>query len=476
MAKIHLLGDELRRHWQRFRACFRTHTRDTSEHALEYMQGQLTMEGDRTFAGIADQITGEDGQALQHFMSQSPWSARAVYAQVQAEIKAEPLLQHDSMLVLDESADEKAGVDSAGVSRQYNGRMGKVDQCVTAVLLGYVNWKSSPWPTWTLADSELFLAEEWFSAPFAERRKKVGIPPERKFATKLDLGLQMIRRAKANGLPFAGIACDDLYGRSQAFRAALAQEHILYAADVPANTRVYLERPEIGLLPVPAKRKGRPPTRSQVVNGVPSYRVAQIGKQPTTYWQKLRIRHHERGVLEDDFAARLVWTWDESQPEPRQEWLVMRIDRHDQRHYTLSNAPHDVPVHFLAELACTRFFVERLIQDAKEEAGWGEFQAQKYLAWEHHTALTACALCFIMHVKLSWAQECERDPELVQQLEVQVLPALSTANVREMLRSVLPLPQLSPEEAQRQVIKHLVHRSRSTASRLRHRHRQAVPP
>jgi len=49
------------------------------------------------------------------------------------------------------------------------------------------------------------------------------------------------------------------------------------------------------------------------------------------------------------------------------------------------------------------------------------------------------------------------------------LPALSTANVREILRAVMPLPQLSPEKAQAQVIKHLVNRSRSTASRLRQR-------
>ena len=90
-------------------------------------------------------------------------------------------------------------------------------------------------------------------------------------------------------------------------------------------------------------------------------------------------------------------------------------------------------------------------------------------------ALTACALWFTATTKLSWAKECQRDPELVPQLELEVLPALSTANVREMLRSVMPFPQLSPEEAQAQVAKHLVNRSRSTASRLRH-HRQVAAP
>jgi hypothetical protein len=50
---------------------------------------------------------------------------------------------------------------------------------------------------------------------------------------------------------------------------------------------------------------------------------------------------------------------------------------------------------------------------------------------------------------------------------VEVLPALSTANVREMLKAVMPLPQLSPQEARAQVVKHLV-------SRLRRRHRKNV--
>jgi len=73
--------------------------------------------------------------------------------------------------------------------------------------------------------------------------------------------------------------------------------------------------------------------------------------------------------------------------------------------------------------------------------------------------LTACALWFIATTKLDWAKDCQRDPVLAQQLELEVLPALSTANVCEMLRAVFPLPQLSPEQAQT----HIVNRSRSTA-------------
>lgn len=74
---------------------------------------------------------------------------------------------------------------------------------------------------------------------------------------------------------------------------------------------------------------------------------------------------------------------------------------------------------------------------------------------------------FVAQTKHEWAQTYARDPELAQQLEVDVLPALSVANVRELLRAVLPLQQLSRQEAIRLVVKHLVNRSRSTACRLK---------
>jgi len=475
--KIEKLGPKLREHWERFRQRFKSKTRDTSAHALAYLQGQMTMESDRNFAGIANSMENSDGQALQHFMSNSPWSGQGVFEQIRDEIKEKPELHPGSVLILDEYADEKAGEGSAGAYRQYNGRMGKVDMCQVAVALGYANWKLEPWPLWTMVDAEIFLPEAWFGAKYAELRQKVGVPEERtSFETKPELGLKMIRRAKAAGLPFEVVLCDSLYGRSCQFRHALREEHLLYMADIPNNLRVYLAQPTVGLPEPKPGKKGRKPEQLQVLNGVRSHSVKQVAQAEDTHWQRLRIRTNERGVLEDRFAARQVWIWDEKQPEiaPHQEWLSMRIESNGDRTYALSNAPENATLQSLAELLCGRYFVERVIQDSKDEVGADEFQAQKYIAWEHHTALTACALWFIATTKLDWAKDCQRDPELTQQLELEALPALSTANVREMLRAVMPLPQLSPEEAQAQVVKHLVNRSRSTASRLRKRRKAEV--
>jgi len=464
----------LQEHWERFRWNFRTKTRDTSKRGLAYLQGQLTMKADRHFAGIADTIEAADGQAMQHFMSESPWKAAGVYEQIQEEIEARSELQRNGLLILDEYGDEKSGVKSAGAARQYNGRLGKVDECQVAVTLAYANWKEQIWSVWTMVDAEIFLPEVWFEESHTDLREQVGIPAGRKtLETKPELGLKMIFRAQKRGLPFEAVLCDALYGRNSEFRRKLRKANLLYMAAIPCNTQVYLPEPKIGIPASQPGKPGRKPQIKQVINGIRSQSVEKIGKADDIDWQLLRIRNNERGILEDRFAARRVWVWDETQPEiePHQEWLVMRIESNGDHTYAFSNAPENAILLFLAELICGRYFVERTIQDSKDEIGADEFQAQKYLAWQHHTALTACALWFIATTKLDWAKDCQRDPELLQQLELEALPALSTANVREMLRAVFPLPQLSAEQAQAQVIKHLVNRSRSTASRLRHRHK-----
>ena len=460
------LGDHLSQFWRRFRGCFTTRTRDTSEHAYDYLRAQLTMDTERNFANMDRTLNRGDGQALQHFMSNSPWSGQGVFSQIQAEIKAMPALAHRSTLILDESADEKAGTHNAGASRQYNGRLGKVDVCRVDTCLTYANGG-----LWAMVDGELFLPEEWFGAAFAQRRSELGIPAERRFETKIQLGLKMVKRVKDQGVPFDLLACDALYGRDSQFRADLAAANVQYAAQVPADTLVYLSEPHVGTPPKRGKR-GRPRTRLQVLRGQDPHEVRALAQHPQTTWQQVQVRHTERGRLIAAFAVRRVWTVAAGQ-RPRTEWLVIRRNSEGDCSYTLLNAPTDTPQACLIAWSCRRYFTERTFEDAKTEIGWDEFQAQKYRAWEHHLALTAAALWFVAQTKFEWVQMYARDPELAHQLQVEVLPALSTANVRELLKAVLPLPQLTPTEAMDLVITHLINRARSTSSRLKS---QVKPP
>jgi SRSO17 transposase len=397
------------------------------------------MEDQRNFANIERRLEpGRDGQQLQQFMSDSPWSARLVYERIQDDIKEDARFQHGGVLIVDETADAKAGECSAGAARQHNGRLGKVDLCQVATCLSFVHPASG---VWNLVDDELFLPEHWFSPEYAELRQEVGVPAQRTFQTKPQLALAMIQRAVQRGLPFARVAADDLYGRNRAFRAGLGQ--LPYALQVPLNTPVCLS---------PRARKRLP-----VMN------VALWHKTP---WQPMEVGPVERGRLRAEFVGLRIWTPDRD-GQLEELWLVIRRDPDGRLTFTLLNDPADTDLDTLVGASCQRHFVERVIEDGKFELGWDDFCARKYLAWEHHVALTAAALWFIAQVKLGWKESYHRDPRLKEIFQLEVLPALSMANVRDLLQAALPLPRLGPALARKLVAKHLVNRARSTSSRLK---------
>jgi SRSO17 transposase len=207
------LADRLLRTWSRFGECFKTKTRDGSQHAWVYLKGLLTMKIKRNIANIACGVIDQDddGQNLQQFISDSPWSSQGVFDQIQAELCQRPEL-HGGMLTVDESADECSGAQKAGAGRQYLGREGKVDVGVVGVGIGY--YKNG---TWSLVDAGLYLPETWFNAEHATLRRRWHVPAERVFMTKPQMALHMILAAKAKGMPFEVVGCDSLYGRDSQF-------------------------------------------------------------------------------------------------------------------------------------------------------------------------------------------------------------------------------------------------------------------
>jgi SRSO17 transposase len=467
------LPDRLRSFWARYTESFKTKTRDTSEYAYHYLSALLRLESKRNYTNIG-RTAGISGENIQHFMSNSPWSKQTSLEQVREELKATPGMERGGVLLLDESAN-KSGEQKAGAGRQRNGRLGKVDMSQVGVFLAYANLVCPERPVWTWVDGELYLQEFWFTPEMADLRQQVGIPPERKFETKIEQGWKMIRRVQAQGLPFDAVACDDLYGRSVWLRDQLARAGIVYMADVPRNTQVYLERPVLGVPERKPGSRGPDPTRIQVLNGVKSLPVHRVARHADTLWTYVRVRVIERGELNDPFAVRRVWTLREGETEPVEDWLVIRREAKNRYNYSLSNAPADASIEDLAWLKCQRYFVERANQDAKSEAGWDELEARKYRGWEHHLALVILAVWFAAQTKWEWARKVVRDPTLAQQLAVEVLPALSMANIRLLLRAAMPLPKPTSEQAIALVAEHLVNRTRSRASRLK-RQKSTVRP
>jgi len=412
------------------------------------------METERNIANVSRK-TGVSGQNMQHFVSNSTWSADELIQGVEKEIRQHPAFQ-EAILVLDESAEEKAGDHSAGAARQNNGRLGKIEMSQVGVFLALVTPDVCTW-----IDGELFLPQAWFEDSHAEQRKQTGVPEELTFQTKPELGWQLIKRTQERQIPFRAVVMDDLYGRNGSLRQNLNQAKIEYYGDIPADTQVYLEKPQIVH---PLTKRGNPSVNTRVEGT--TYEVRELRQKDGLEWQTLRLRANERGYLEAKFARLRVWVvYGE---ELRQEWLLIRQDT-SQITYVLSNAPETTDLKTMAWRKTHRYLIERSNEDAKDEFGWDEFQTRKYRAWSHQLALTILASWFVAETRLDWLQRFQPSPDLLVQYEVDALPKLSVANVRELLRASMPLPQLSPEEATDLVIEHLVNRTRSRKSRLRHR-------
>jgi len=412
------------------------------------------MKGSRTMADLAREAQVSE-QNMQHFMSNSPWSGRALIEQVQQGIVERPELQ-GGMLILDESADEKSGDSSAGTGRQHNGRMGKIDECQVGVYLAYAKEQH-----WTLWDGCLFIPEKWFSASAAQRRDKVGIPVEWSFQTKVELGWQMIEQAKAKGLSFEAVAFDSLYGRSYLLREQCGQLGLEYYADIPNNYLLYRQAP---VLEFEQGKRGKPTQKFTIVGQV-ALKASDFARLPQTVWENITLRPAERGQMQVEFACYRVWAVS-STGTVREETLLLKREGPTIR-YSLTNAPSSTPLATLAYRKCQRYFVERSLQDAKSELGMADFQALKYRAWEHHLALTILASWFVAETRLDWAVEFPPDSQLLRDYETDVLPRLSLSNVCELLRAALPLRQLSTQEAAALVFQHLDNRTRSRRSRLR---------
>ena len=274
-----------------------------------------------------------------------------------------------------------------------------------------------------------------------------------------ELALGMLQRAKEKGVPTEIVDCDSLYGRSGWLRDEFAELTLEYYADIPEDTTVSVQPPAVTWpLTKQGKRASKP-----AVSGL-AYKVKELKSHAQTEWRSLTLRPTERGELTARFARWQVWTV-RTDGSVREEWLLIRKDK-KKTSYSLSNAAPQVSLLTMAQRKSQRHFIECSNRDAKSELGWDEFQALKYRAWEHNLALTIMASWFITETRLDWAHEHELDPELLEELELEVLPALSMANVREMLRAAMPLPQLTPLQSAQLVAKHLDNRARSRKSRL----------
>ena len=107
------------------------------DHSGNYLQALLVQDQERRNAENLSESVGISARAMQRFLTEARWSDETVIGRLQEYLA--PRLGHpEAVWVFDGSDFPKQGRKSAGVARQYCGRLGKVANCQGGMFLAYV--------------------------------------------------------------------------------------------------------------------------------------------------------------------------------------------------------------------------------------------------------------------------------------------------------------------------------------------------
>ncbi|MCM8622169.1 MAG: IS701 family transposase [Candidatus Accumulibacter sp.] len=345
----------------------------------------------RNLEKMAETVSGSRYQRLHHMLSESAWDRCGVRRQLIADANAH--FGHAGALVIDESAFAKKGDLSAGVARQWNGRLGKTDNSQVGVFAAVARGGVA-----ALVEGELYVPEEWFVEP--QRCLEAGIPEDIEFRTKGEMALTMIHRLRREGLRFAYTAFDAGYGHLPWLLRELDGDGEIFLAEVHSDQTIYLCDPAPAV-PERQSARGRAPHRLQAQATSLTVLAWAVG-QPPSRWRRLSVREGEKGEVIADYLTQRVWLWDGKEARARCWHLLVRreVDG-SKRKFCLSNAKPKASLRRLAEMQAARHFVERAFEDAKGACGMADDQVRGWNAWHHHMALVMVALMFLAKERIA---------------------------------------------------------------------------
>ena len=157
------LLDRFGRFIDRFTDCFSRRIQRTA--ASQYIEGLFNDSERKSMQAMHGRLSDPiHYQALQHFVTHSPWPDKPLWDRVAAVIP-----ERRGVLAIDDTGLPKQGRHSVGVKRQYSGTLGKTGNCqvaVSSLLIG----KDLVWPV----GCELYLSHDWLDD---EARRAAGPPP-----------------------------------------------------------------------------------------------------------------------------------------------------------------------------------------------------------------------------------------------------------------------------------------------------------
>jgi SRSO17 transposase len=366
------LGPELAAFLAEFGDCFgRSEPRGKLE---TYVRGQLGQLPRKSVEPIA-LAAGLRPRCLQEFLASDEWAEDRLAAHVRRLVVRDHA-DEQAIGVIDESGHLKKGERTAGVARQYCGRVGHVDNCVMTVHLTYTSFDNQ---FRTMLDSSLYLPQEWHED--RARCRQARIPDDVVYRSKYAIALEQLDRAVAEGIRFAWITADEWYAQKGAFVRGLEERGQRFVLEIPTSLCVWLEDP----------------AGSPLNAALPVKHVCRFGEvfleQP---WEPHYVKDTDKGPVVWNVKCAACWM-------PRGKgvvgpyWLVMARNALEpsETKYFLSNAAPGVPLPVILHVAFSRWSVERCLEDEKSELGLSHFEVRCYPALARHLLITQVSHLFL---------------------------------------------------------------------------------
>jgi SRSO17 transposase len=386
---------ELKGFHEVFSDCF--HRSESRGHFFRYMVGQFSELERKSIEPIALKVEDGNVRSMQRFISDAEWDDDQILNKYHSLVN-EDLGTANGVLIFDETGFIKKGNDSIGVSKQYCGSIGKVDNCQVGVFSAY----ASPFG-YALLDKRLFIPEKWFSDDYKVRRKKCKLPENVEFKTKPQLAVEMLNNIVAEDvIPFKYVLGDTIYGSSPDFiEAAESCVGVTYFVEAASDTRCWLQRPitrekqykykgEIRTKTVLEKTEKKPITVSTLAQNINDY-----------FWYRRKVSEGTKGPIEYEFTKRRVTLSNNGLPQ-KTVWLIIRRSIEDQPVYKfyLSNAPTSARLSLFVWLSGMRWAIEQCFEETKSELGMDHYEVRKYTGWHHHMLTSMLAHFFLWHLKI----------------------------------------------------------------------------